>query len=61
LTRSGNSTGSVGFFDWGIYQLFVDVCDRRILTFNFGSIELEFDEEEEDDDGGIIGFSFSGT
>ncbi len=57
LTRSGSSTGSVDFFDCGIYQSFVDVCDRRILTFNFGSIELEFDEEDED--GEIIGVSFS--
>ncbi len=62
MTRSGNSTGSDDFFDSGIYQLFVDVWDRRILTFNLGSIEVEFDEDEEEvDDGGIIGFSFSGT
>lgn len=64
MTRSGNSTDSGDFFDCGIYQLFAAVCDRRILTFNFGSIELEFDddEEEDEDEGGIIGFfSFSGT
>jgi hypothetical protein len=54
LTRSGSSTGSLDFFDCGIYQSLVDACDRRILTFNFGSIELESDEDE----GEMIGVSF---
>jgi hypothetical protein len=58
LTRSGSSTGSVDFFDCGIYQSLVDVCDRRILTFNLGSIELE-SEEEEAEEGEMIGVSFS--
>jgi hypothetical protein len=50
LTRSGNSTGSSVVFDCGIYQLFVAVWDRRILTFIFGSIVLEFDDDNDDDD-----------
>jgi len=61
LTRSGNSTGSVlvvVIVDWGIYQLFVEVWDRRIFTFNFGSIVLELDDDDDDD---IDGFSFPGT
>jgi hypothetical protein len=63
LTRSGNSTGSVDFFDCGIYQSLVDVWERRILTFNFGSIELEFDDDDVDDDedDGIVALSFSGS
>ena len=63
LTRSGNSTGSSGAFDCGIYQSFVDVWDRRILTLSFWSIELEFDDEdeEEEEEEDVAGFSFSGT
>lgn len=66
LTRSGNSTGSSVVFDCGIYQLFVDAWDRRILTFNFGSIELEFDDDGEEAADSVVGgmtgaFSFFGT
>lgn len=59
LTRSGSSTGSdeEGCFECGIYQSLIDVWDRRIFTFNFGSIEL--DAEEEEGAGEMIGVSFS--
>ncbi len=61
MTRSGNSTGSSVGFDCGIYQLFVDVWDRRILTLIFGSIELEFDDDDDEEEDGIVGLSFPGT
>jgi len=61
LTRSGNSTGSSVVFDCGIYQLFVDVWDRRILTLIFGSIELEFDDDDDAVEDGLVRLSFPGT
>lgn len=59
LTRSGSSTGSDGggCFECEIYQSLTEVCDRRIFTFNLGSIELDADEEEEA--GEMIDVSFS--
>jgi hypothetical protein len=43
LIRSGSWTDD---FIWGIYQSFVELCDRHILTLSFESTELVEDSDE---------------